>query len=145
MHRAWQFREWCHHSVDPEPTKYYDASILVSISEPAFAVASSQTTTSRPRFIAHDIHQNMLPTRVEQLAIQAKLNMLLGADVYDALFLGFECGVIFEDVVHVYVLSADAAVAIGIAYPQQIAAAVGSVLQLPIRDVHVLPRNYSDV
>lgn len=87
----------------------------------------------------------MLPARDEQLAIQAKLNMLLGADVYDALFLGFECGVIFEDVVHVYVPSADAAVAIGIAYPQHVALAVASVMKLPISDVHVLPRNYSDV
>ena len=87
----------------------------------------------------------MLPARDEQLAIQAKLNMLLGADVYDALFLGFECGVIFEDVVHVYVPSADAAVAIGIAYPQQVALAVASVMKLPISDVHVLPHNYSDV
>lgn len=87
----------------------------------------------------------MLPARDEQLAIQAKLNMLLGADIYDALFLGFECGVIFEDVVHVYVPDADAAVAIGIAYPQQVALAVASVMKLPIRDVHVLPHNYSDV
>lgn len=87
----------------------------------------------------------MLPTPNQQLAIQAKLNMLLGAEVYDALFLGFECGVIFEDTVHVYVPTADAAVAIGIGYPQQVAIAVGSVVSLPIRDVHVLPRNYSDV
>lgn len=87
----------------------------------------------------------MLPTRDEQLAIQAKLNMLLGAEAYDALFLGFECGVIFEDVVHVYVPSADAAIAIGIRYPKQVALAVASVIKLPISDVYVLPRNYSDV
>jgi hypothetical protein len=89
----------------------------------------------------------MIPARDEQLAIQAKLNMLLGAEVYDALFLGFECGVIFEDVVHVYVPKANAAVAIGFSYPPQIAAAVGSVVRLPIRHVHVhaLPRKYSDV
>lgn len=87
----------------------------------------------------------MLPAPDEQLAIQAKLNMMLGAEVYDALFLGFECGVIFEDVVHVYVPGADAAVAIAITYPQQVARAVASVMKLPISDVHVLPRNYSDV
>ena len=87
----------------------------------------------------------MLPAHDEQLAIQAKLNMLLGAEVYDALFLGFECGVIFEDIVHVYVPGADAAVAISIAYPKQVAQAVASVMKLPISDVHVLPRNYSDV
>ncbi len=87
----------------------------------------------------------MLPTRDQQLAIQAKLNMLLGAEIYDALFLGFECGVIFQDVVHVYVPSAEAAVEIGIAYPQQVATAVGSIVKLPIRDVHILPRNFSDV
>ena len=54
----------------------------------------------------------MLPTRNQQLAIQAKLNMLLGAETYDGLFLGFECGVIFEDIVHVYVPTEHAASAI---------------------------------
>ncbi len=87
----------------------------------------------------------MLPTPVQQLAIQAKLNMLLGTETYDTLFLGFECGVIFEDTVHVYVPTADAAIAIGIGYPQQVAIAVGSIVGLPIREVQVLPRNYSDV
>jgi hypothetical protein len=96
-------------------------------------------------FIAHDFEEHMLPSRDEQLAIQAKLNFLLGADVYDALFLGFECGVIFEDVVHVYVPGADAAMAIGTAYQRQVALAVASIMKLPISDVHVLPRNYSDV
>jgi hypothetical protein len=112
-----------------------------------FAEISCETKTLSERtcFIAHDFDQTMLPARDEQLAIQAKLNMLLGAEIYDALFLGFECGVIFEDVVHVYVPGADAAVAIGIAYPQHVARAVASVMKLPIRDVHVLPRNYSDV
>lgn len=52
---------------------------------------------------------------------------------------------IFEDVVHVYVPSADAAIAISIAYPKQVAQAVAGVMKLPISDVHVLPRNYSDV
>ena len=87
----------------------------------------------------------MLPTRDQQLAIQAKLNMLLGAEVYDTLFLGFECGVIFEDIVHVYVPTEDAAAAIDFEYPWQVAIAVESIVKLPIKAVHVLPRNYSDV
>lgn len=87
----------------------------------------------------------MLPTLDEQFAIQAKLNMLLGAEVFDSLFLGFQCGVIFQDVVHVYVPSAEAAMAISIGYPKQVALAVASIMKLPISDVHVLPRNYSDV
>jgi hypothetical protein len=87
----------------------------------------------------------MLPTPDQQLAIQAKLNMLLGADLYDAFFLGFECGVIFEDTVHVYVPTEDAAAAIDMHYPWQVAIAVETILRLPIKAVHVLPRNYSDV
>jgi len=87
----------------------------------------------------------MLPSRDQQLAIQAKLNMLLGAETYDALFLGFECGVIFEDIVHVYVPTEHAASAIDKDYSWHIAVAVESIARLPIKAVHVLPRNYSDV
>ena len=87
----------------------------------------------------------MLPTANQQLAIQAKLNMLLGADIYDEFFLGFECGVIFEDIVHVYVPTEDAAAATDQDYPWQVAMAVETILHLPIKAVHVLPRNYSDV
>jgi len=87
----------------------------------------------------------MLPTRDQQLAIQARLNMLLGAETYDALFLGFECGVIFEDVVHVYVPTTDAAAAIDATYQRQVAQAIESIVKLPINDVQILPRKYSDV
>jgi hypothetical protein len=45
----------------------------------------------------------MLPDSHQQLAIQARLNMLLGAKIYDDLFLGFECGVVFDHTAHVYV------------------------------------------
>ncbi|MDB5616194.1 hypothetical protein [Tardiphaga sp.] len=87
----------------------------------------------------------MLPTRDQQLAIQARLNMLLGAEIYDALFLGFECGVIFEDIAHVSVPTEDAAAAIDVQYPWQVAIAVESIIKLPIKSVHILPRNYPNV
>lgn len=70
-------------------------SILFSnILSRRFAGTSRETPTSPARsfFIAHDFDQTMLPAFNEQLAIQAKLNMLLGAEAYDALFLGFGAG-----------------------------------------------------
>ena len=87
----------------------------------------------------------MLPSRNQQLAIQARLNMLLGAETFDAVFLGFECGVIFEDTVHVFVPGKAAATAIETDFSAQVASAVQSIVKLPIAAVHVLPRNYSDV
>jgi hypothetical protein len=37
------------------------------------------------------------PTKIEQLAIEAKLNLIFGAKVYDSLFLGFEVMEVAKD------------------------------------------------
>jgi hypothetical protein len=86
----------------------------------------------------------MLPDSHQQLAIQARLNMLLGAKIYDDLFLGFECGVVFDHTAHVYVRNENKAAFIEAHYGWHVSVAVESILKLPIKAVQVLPRDFSD-
>jgi hypothetical protein len=85
----------------------------------------------------------MSPTTHQQLAIQARLNMLLGAKIYDELFLGFECGAVFEDIAHVYVDNERMAAQIEENYGWHVSVAIESILKLPIKAVQVLPRDFS--
>jgi hypothetical protein len=92
----------------------------------------------------NDFLSPMLPDSHQQLAIQARLNMLLGAKVYDELFLGFECGVVFDHTAHVYVDNERKAALIEAHYGWHVSVAVESILKLPIKAVQVLPRDFSD-
>jgi hypothetical protein len=83
----------------------------------------------------------MLPSKPQQYAIQAKLNFILGAEVYDRLFLGFACGPIFNDTVSVFIQDKDRAKAIAEGYSWHVATAVESVLRLPISYVNVLTQD----
>ena len=84
------------------------------------------------------------PTSIENLAIQARLNFILGAREYDGLFIGFECGHIQGKTAHVFARSEHNAHQIGSRYSTHVAIAVESVIKRPIKTVHVLPRHFSD-
>ena len=84
------------------------------------------------------------PTSTENLAIQARLNFMLGAREYDNLFIGFECGHVRDKTAHVYARSEHDAHEIGSHYAAHVAIAVESVLKRPIKAVRVLPKHFSD-
>jgi hypothetical protein len=85
----------------------------------------------------------MLLSQEENYAVQAKLNLMLGAKEYDSLFLGFECGELIEDIVHVYARSEYQATRIEKCYTPHVAIAVESILRRPVKRVNVLPRDFS--
>ena len=84
------------------------------------------------------------PTDAEKFAIEARLNMILGAKEYDRLFLGFECGELKGDVVNVYARSEYCALRIDSHYSPHVAAAVASVIRRPVRTVNVRLKSFSD-
>jgi len=81
-----------------------------------------------------------LPTPVEQLAIQARLNFMLGPREYDRLFIDFVCG----EIRGMSARSEYSANQIALHYAAHIAIAIESIVKRPIRSVKVLPRNYSN-
>jgi hypothetical protein len=83
-----------------------------------------------------------LPTAVEQLAIQARLNFMLGPREYDRLFIDFVCGEIRGQSVQVFARSEHNADEIAQHYAAHVA--IESIVKRPIRSVKVLPRNYSN-
>jgi hypothetical protein len=85
----------------------------------------------------------MLPSKVQQHAIEAKLNFALGAETYDRLFLGFVCGGVQNEIVDVFVQNEDTAAIVGTEYSWHVAVVVESVLKKPVKRVNVLPRNLS--
>jgi hypothetical protein len=85
-----------------------------------------------------------LPTAVEQLAIQARLNFMLGPREYDRLFIDFVCGEIRGLSVQVFARSEHNADEIAQHYAAHVAIAIESIVKRPIRSVKVLPRNYSN-
>jgi hypothetical protein len=85
-----------------------------------------------------------LPTAVQQLAIQARLNFMLGVGEYDRLFIDFACGEIRGQSVQVFARSEHNADEIAQHYAAHVAIAIESIVKRPIRSVKVLPRNYSD-
>ncbi len=85
----------------------------------------------------------MLLSQAENYAVQAKLNLMLGAKEYDSLFLGFECRELVEDIIHVYARSEYQAHKIEKRYTAHVAMAVESVIRRPVKRVNVLPRDFS--
>ena len=86
----------------------------------------------------------MQPTPVQQQAIQAKLNFMLGPEIYDKYFLGFVCSRVADKTVYVFVENEDIAGVIDAEYGWHIAVIVENILKTPVRFVSVLPRNFSD-
>lgn len=77
-------------------------------------------------------------TDEEDLAVQAKLNFILGAKIYDTFFQGFRCAELSSGVVIAYARSEYMAGVISADYSMQIAIAVASVVGQPATMVLVL-------
>jgi len=84
------------------------------------------------------------PTDVQQLAIQAKLNMRLGSQVYDSVFTGMQIAGVLQGVMQVWVRSEYCANVIEKNYLGTLAVIAESVLKKPVRSVTVVPRNVRD-
>jgi hypothetical protein len=79
------------------------------------------------------------PTRHEHHAIEAKLNMLLGASVYDQLFIGFEVISVCRGILNVHV-DFDSVDIIQREYCLHVAIVVESVLRRAVKSVTLHPR-----
>jgi len=80
----------------------------------------------------------------QNLAVQARLNFMLGSRLYDQLFLGFQCGELKDDVLRVFARSEYLALEIAAGYSLHVAIAVESVLKRSVKSVNVLPRGLLD-
>lgn len=77
------------------------------------------------------------PTEAQQLAIQAKLNQILGAEDYDRMFLEFRIEDIEGEMLHAFARSEYQASQIESRYGRHVAIAVESVIGRPITQVTV--------
>lgn len=80
------------------------------------------------------------PTEIEQLAIEAKLNFIFGAKVYDSLFLGFEVLEVVGDELRAWASTEHRAAVIDVRYSGRVAWIAQTVFNRPIRRVSVLLR-----
>jgi hypothetical protein len=80
------------------------------------------------------------PTPIDQLAIEAKLNLIFGAKVYDRIFLGFEVLEIADDELRAWAPSEHQAAVIDVRYCGELAWIAQTVLNRPVRRVNVLLR-----
>jgi len=80
------------------------------------------------------------PTAIEQLAIEAKLNLIFGAKLYDKIFLGFEIIEVANDEVRAWAPSEHQAAVIEVRYSGTVARTARSLFNRPIRQVKVLLR-----
>ena len=80
------------------------------------------------------------PTKVEQLAIEAKLNFIFGAELYDCIFPGFEVLEIVHDELRAWASSEHRAAVIDVRYSGEVAWIAQTVFNRPIRRVSVLLR-----
>jgi hypothetical protein len=80
------------------------------------------------------------PTKVEQLAIEAKLNFIFGAELYDCIFPGFEVLEIVDDELRAWTSSEHRAAVIDVRYSGEVAWIAQTIFNRPIRRVSVLLR-----
>lgn len=80
------------------------------------------------------------PTEIEQQAIDAKLNRLFGARLYDRIFLGFEVLAVVDDELRGWSPSEYCAAVIDVHYSARVAWIAQSVFNRPVRRVSVLMR-----
>lgn len=76
----------------------------------------------------------------KQLAIEAKLNFMLGGAAYDAIFPGFQIVALENGTLNIFAPSEWSAGLIENRYSYEIAVAAESVLKRPISFINVLPR-----
>ena len=80
------------------------------------------------------------PTQIQQLAIEAKLNYVLGAHVYDRIFLGFEVLEVVDEELRGWSPTEHLAAVIDVHYSAKVARVAETILNRPIRKVDVLVR-----
>jgi hypothetical protein len=89
---------------------------------------------------AGDFMISFRPTQIEQLAIEAKLNLIFGAKVYDRIFLGFEILEVVNDELRAWSPSEYCAAVIDVQHSGKVGWIAQTVFNRPIRSVNVLLR-----
>jgi len=80
------------------------------------------------------------PNEIEQLALEAKLNFIFGAQVYDSVFLGFEILEVVEHELRAWSPSEHCAAVIEVQHSRKVAWIAQSVFKRPVRRINVLLR-----
>jgi hypothetical protein len=80
------------------------------------------------------------PTEIEQHAIDAKLNRMFGARLYDRIFLGFEVLAVVDGELRGWSPCEHCAAVIDVHYAARVAWIAESVFNRPVRRVNVLMR-----
>ena len=80
------------------------------------------------------------PAKIAQLAIEAKLNLVLGAEAYDRVFPGFEILEVVDGELRAWAPSEHRAAVIDVHYSGTVAWIAETVFNRPIRRVSVLLR-----
>jgi hypothetical protein len=83
------------------------------------------------------------PTKIEQFAIEAKLNMVFGACIYDRIFLGFEVLEVANDELRAWSPTEHCAAVIDVHYAEKVAWIAQTVFNRPVRRVNVMMRGLS--
>lgn len=110
-------------------------------------MASCETETFDPRMsFAHFLKRIFMfvPTEAQQFAVQAKLNMALGKETFDRLFLGMEIDGVSDGVMKIWARSEHCAVDIQANHAGTIAVVAENILKKPIKNVLVLPKAFRD-
>ena len=76
--------------------------------------------------------------------MEAKLNYILGAEVFDQLFLGFECGSVVKETAHIFVESEEKAAIVESEYSWHVAIIVESIMKKRIKYVTVGSKSHSE-
>src|ERR1700676_5494202 len=87
-----------------------------------------------------DCMTSFRPTAIEQLVLEAKLNLMFGPKVYDRLFLGFEVLEVVDDELRAWASSEHRAAVIDVRYSGKVAWIAQTVFNRPIRRISVLLR-----
>ena len=82
----------------------------------------------------------MLLSTVKQQAIEARMALIVGAEQYDRLFLGFQCTELEGDILFVDALDEDCAAEIEDRFSLHIAIIATEILKRDVASVVVLPR-----
>jgi hypothetical protein len=85
-----------------------------------------------------------VPTETQQFAVQAKLNMALGKEIFDRLFLGMEIDGVSDGVMKIWVRSEYCALDIQAHHAGTVAVVAENILKKPVKSVLVLPRTLRD-
>jgi hypothetical protein len=81
-----------------------------------------------------------MTTLAQQQAIEARMNMIAGAEDYDRLFLGLEIGEVHDGILYVFVKCPKIAAELEAKYSLQFAIVAAPILQRDIQFANVLPK-----